>query len=165
MLGVADAEEAPRKVPVPALPRTIRVTSPEFGEGGRIPARFTCAGAGVSPAFAWSGVPADAVALAVVVSDPDAPRSTFMHWLVTGLPPRDGRFAEGAAPAGAVELPNSGREPGWYPPCPPSGVHRYVFAVHALDAAVTAPSSQDALDAIGRHPLAWGTLTGLVPAR
>lgn len=153
------------RVPEPTAPRTIRVSSPDFTEGAAIPEAVTCRGDGTSPAFAWSGVPEGTVALAVVVSDPDAPRGTFLHWLVTGLPPVDGAFERGAAPDGAVELASSTGELGWCPPCPPSGTHRYVFAVHALDAHVTAASSQATLDAIAAHTLAWGTLTGLVAAR
>lgn len=151
-------------IPQPALGRTLTVTSPSFADGGAIPVHFTCHGAGPSPAFAWTGVPSDAVALAVVVSDPDAPRGTFLHWLVTGLPARDGRFAEGAAPDGAREWPSSARKPGWYPPCPPGGTHRYVFAVYALDAPVAGFTSQEVLDQIGAHTVAWGSLTGLVRA-
>ena len=110
------------QIPEPASPRTITVTSPDFDEGGHLPERFTCLGGGSSPAFAWTGVPADAVALAVVVSDPDAPRGAFLHWLVTGLAARDGEFDRGGAPDGAVELASSTRAVGWCPPCPPSGV-------------------------------------------
>lgn len=163
--GASDTESSHRggemKVPTPQLPRTIDVTSPEFDEGRPIPARFTCRGSGVSPAFKWSGVPEEAVAVAVIVSDPDAPRGTFLHWLVTGLPGEDGGFDEGAAPRGR-ELINSANEAGWCPPCPPSGTHRYIFAVHALDQPVTASSSQPALDEIADHTIAWGSLTGLV---
>ncbi len=146
----------------PDLPRTIRVTSPEFSQGKAIPARFTCAGQGVSPSFGWSGVPAGAASVAVVVSDPDAPGGTYLHWLVTGLPARDGAFGEGCAASGGRELPCSAGRPGWVPPCPPSGTHHYHFAVHALDAPVVAETSQQALDEIAAHTVAWGVLTGLV---
>lgn len=152
------------QVPEPDLPRTIAVTSPDFADGMVLPTRFSCAGEGVSPAFAWSGVPTGSAGLAVVVHDPDAPRGTFVHWLVTGLAPTDGSFPGGSAPPGAREWPNSGRSTGWVAPCPPSGTHRYVFAVHALDAPLRAASSQDALEQIGRHTVAWGTLTGRVTA-
>lgn len=152
-------------VPQPTLHRTIEVASRDFVEGGVIPDPFTCHGPGASPAFTWSGVPADATTVAVVVSDPDAPSGTFLHWLVTGLPAADGGFPAGATVAGAREWANSGRTTGWYPPCPPSGTHRYVFAVFALDAHVEAGSSQEALQAIDAHVVAWGTLTGLVRAR
>ncbi|MEA5154241.1 YbhB/YbcL family Raf kinase inhibitor-like protein [Raineyella sp.] len=153
------------KVPQASLSRTVRVTSPEFTDGGPIPLRFTCQGQGLSPAFAWSGVPPQATSLAVVVSDPDAPHGTFVHWLVTGLPARDGGFREGSAPPGAREMPNSARTPGWFAPCPPSGTHRYVFAVYVLDVPVRGASSQHVLDEIGEHTVAWGSVTGLVRAR
>lgn len=152
-------------VPYPSLPRTIQVTSPSFTDGEALPDRFTCHGRGYTPALAWAGVPSHAVALALVVSDPDAPRSTFLHWLLTGLPGRDGHLDEGRAPAGAKQWPNSAGKPGWYPPCPPGGSHRYVFAVHALDAVPHGASSEQVLDAIGAGTIVWGALTGLVRGR
>lgn len=152
------------QVPQPDLPATLVVSSPHFVEGGRVPARFTCRGEGLSPGLAWSGVPAEALDLAVIVSDPDAPRGTYLHWLFTGLEPRDGSFGDGAPPRGAREFPNSARSTGWVPPCPPSGTHRYLFAVYALDAGVRAASSEDALAQIRRHVIAWGALTTLVSA-
>ena len=150
------------KIPKPAMAATIAVTSPEFSEGAPIPARFTCKGEGGSPAFSWQGVPADAAELAVVMSDPDAPLRTFLHWLVTGIPAADGGFAEGAAPAGAREWGNSGGKQGWYPPCPPFGTHRYFFQVFALDAPVSGDTSNDALKQIAAHTIAWGSLMGTV---
>src|SRR5437763_714320 len=66
---------------------TIKVTSGAFAEGELIPAQFTCAGANVSPPLAWTDVPAEAKALALVVDDPDAPRGTWVHWVVYNLPP------------------------------------------------------------------------------
>ncbi|MGZ4639021.1 MAG: hypothetical protein ACXV2J_08165, partial [Actinomycetes bacterium] len=52
---------------------TLTVRSPAFAEGGPIPRDFTCKGANISPPLQWSGVPSTARALALVVSDPDAP--------------------------------------------------------------------------------------------
>lgn len=153
------------RIPQPPVARTLAVTSPAFAEGQPIPARFTCAGDGTSPAFVWTGVPAGTVEVAVIVSDPDAPRGTFLHWLVYGLPPRDGGFAEGRAPEGAHQGVNSARTADWCPPCPPSGTHRYIVAVHALDARIAPAPTEQVLAAIGRHTLAWGTLTGTVTAR
>lgn len=153
------------KVPQPRLTRTMTVSSPAFTDDGPIPARFTCQGEGLSPALTWAGAPAAAVELALVVSDPDAPHGTFLHWLVTGVAPRDGRLPEGAAPTSSRELPNSARTPGWFAPCPPSGTHRYIFAVHAVDRRLRGESSQHVLDEIADHTIAWGSLTGLVRAR
>lgn len=150
------------RIPQPELATSITVTSPGFAAGDPIPDRFTCKGEGISPALSWAGVPAGTRSVALIVSDPDAPRATFLHWLVTGLPGADGGLVEGGAPAGARQWPNSGRSASWVPPCPPSGTHRYFFGVYALDAAVDASTTEQVLQQIGRHTMAWGTLQGVV---
>ena len=149
-------------VQLPSTPPTITVASPDFEEGGVIPERFTCEGLGLSPAILWAGVPDDAVSLAVIVSDPDAPGGTFLHWLVTELEPRDGSFERGVPPEGATEWPNSIDEARWCPPCPPSGTHRYIFSVHALDSRVVGDTSQQVVDEVIAHTVEWGRITGLV---
>jgi Raf kinase inhibitor-like YbhB/YbcL family protein len=152
------------KVPEPDVAKTIVVTSPAFGEGQVIPRQHTCQGAGRSPELGWRGVPDDAESLALVVSDPDAPSGTFVHWLLYDLPPRDGELTSGASPASAREGDNSAGRKGWYPPCPPSGTHRYEFTIYALGKPVSGRSAQGILDEIGRAAIASGTLTGLVRA-
>lgn len=146
-----------------AVPTTITVTSPAFGEGAAIPREYTCRGAGRVPPLRWRGVPGEAKSLALVVSDPDAPRGTFVHWVVYDLAPDDGGLT-GGPPAGAREAENSAGRTGWFPPCPPSGTHRYVFTVHALEEGVRGRSTQDVLDDIERRSIGRGTLTGLVAA-
>lgn len=153
------------KIPAPHSAKTIAVSSPHIAEGQPIPSRHTCAGAGVSPPLEWSGVPGGAASVAVVVSDPDAPRGTFLHWLIYDLPGADGTLAEGTVPAHARECENSARRIGWYPPCPPQGTHRYIFAVYAIDTVIGDGTAEHVLDEISRHAVAWGTLTGLVSAR
>ena len=148
------------EVPEPAGARVV-VTSPAFREGGAIPDRYTCRGAGDWPELSWSGLPADATGVAVVVSDPDAPDGTFVHRIVTGLPPRDGTLGA-RPPAGAREADNSRGDPGWTPPCPPSGTHHYRFTVIALDketGLAQGASLDDALAAVDEHATARGTLT------
>ena len=152
------------KVPEPGVAKSITVTSRAFADGRQIPREHTCKGAGSPPDLAWRGVPDGAASLALVVSDPDAPRGTFVHWVLYDLPPRDGGLASGDSAPGAREAENSGGKPGWYPPCPPSGTHRYVFAVYALSGPASGRSTQDILDDIGRRAVASGTLTGLVSA-
>ncbi|QGF24585.1 hypothetical protein Rai3103_14150 [Raineyella fluvialis] len=50
------------------------------------------------------------------------------------------------------------------PALSPSGTHRYVFAVYALDAVSRGSSTQHVLDEIADHTVAWGSVTGLVRA-
>ena len=147
--------------PTHAGPDALSVTSSAFSDGARIPDEFTCRGAGHAPPLAWAGVPPSAAALAVVVVDPDA--GDYYHWVVLDLP------ASSSALSGpsAVEARNSRGSTGWTPPCPPSGTHHYRFTVYALDAPTGVPGGGDtakAVDAIARHAIAHGTLTGGVSA-
>jgi phosphatidylethanolamine-binding protein (PEBP) family uncharacterized protein len=52
---------------------SLAISSAAFHDNGEIPAVHTCEGEDLSPPLHFSGVPADAVTLALVVDDPDAP--------------------------------------------------------------------------------------------
>ena len=116
------------------------LVSTDFLDTDLMPERLTCRGAGTSPALSWTGVPEDAVALALVVRDLNA--GGFVHWVVTGIDPSLQGIGEGGLPEGAVEGPNGAGTVGWTPPCPPagSGRHHYTFQLLALPAVVIAPS-------------------------
>ena len=63
-----------------------------FGNGAEIPKPFTCEGGDRSPPLSWSGLPASAKSIALVVDDPDAPdpaapKTTWVHWVLYDLPP------------------------------------------------------------------------------
>jgi phosphatidylethanolamine-binding protein (PEBP) family uncharacterized protein len=73
------------KAPAPAAPESIRLTSPAFHDGGRIPVRFTCSGKGSPPPLSWSGVPRSARSLALLVEDPDAPSGTTYGMVAPGV--------------------------------------------------------------------------------
>lgn len=152
------------RVPEPTGTQTIEVTSPAFSDGEQIPPAFTCKGDGGAPPLAWQGVPAEAASLALVVSDPDAPSGTFVHWVLYDLQASDGALPADEVPPGAREADNSAGERGWYPPCPPSGTHHYRFTVYALGEPLTEGRTQALLDEIGEVAVAQGTLTGLVSA-
>lgn len=113
-------------------PDVITVSSPAFREGHPIPARFTCDGHGQSPPLAWDDVPAEAAALALVVDDPDAPRRTFVHWVLLDIPVGTRVLDANEVPSGAVQARNSAGHPSYFGPCPPSGLHHYRFTVYAL---------------------------------
>src|SRR5262245_24012944 len=106
--GSAAEQEEPT---VPDVQTTITVTSSAFTEGRAIPVEFSCDGAGRIRPLAWSGAPADAAALALVVDDPDAPSGTFTHWAVLDLPSGTSQLAGESLPSGAVQAMNSGGRP------------------------------------------------------
>jgi Raf kinase inhibitor-like YbhB/YbcL family protein len=116
-----------------ALPEPISVSSPAFTAGSAIPKRFTCDGDDVSPPLAWSGVPTATVEVALVLDDPDAPRGTYVHWIVVGLDPASTKLAEATVPLGVRQVRNSAGKAGYTGPCPPGGpAHHYRFTIYAL---------------------------------
>ena len=143
--------------------QTLQVSSTEFASNGDIPTDFTCEGSNISPPLAWSTVPAATKSIAILVEDPDAPKGTVTHWLVTGIAPTTTSIGkEGNLPAGAVSMKNVKGETGYTGPCPPSGRHHYHFRVFALDVAkVKAATREDFLSEIKHHTLAAGDLVGM----
>lgn len=118
------------------------LTSQAFHAGGEIPRRYTCTGADVSPPLAWSGVPANAQSLVLIVDDPDAPdpaapRMTWVHWVLYNIPATAPGFQEGVTvgglPAGTLEGTNDFHRTTYGGPCPPVGRHRYFHKLYALD--------------------------------
>jgi Raf kinase inhibitor-like YbhB/YbcL family protein len=151
--------------PTPKAAKKMRLTSPYFRDGQRIPARFTCDGEDVSPALEWSKVPPDARELALLVEDPNKGGSTFVHWIAWGiLPPREA--VPVAAEAGTLKQgKNSFGDIGYGGPCPPKGdpPHRYVFNIYALRTPLGLPNGADAQtvrQAIAPVADAQGILTG-----
>ncbi|MEV4261291.1 YbhB/YbcL family Raf kinase inhibitor-like protein [Kribbella sp. NPDC049584] len=152
------------KEPAVTAPTSITVTSPVLREGDTIPSKYTCDGKGTSPPLAWTGTPANAKALALVVDDPDAPRGTFTHWVLLDLDSRTSSIAEGTTPPGAKQANNSAGKPSYYGPCPPSGTHHYRFTVYALSKATNLADGagfDEALEAIDAATIARGRLTAL----
>ena len=143
---------------------SIALTSEAFSPGGRIPSRFTCDGADVSPPLAWMP-PEGAATLAIVMRDIDVPGRTFVHWMVTGLRARTRGLRAGQVPATARQLPSSLGTSRYRGPCPPPGdpPHRYVFTLYALTAQPSIPAGTpgpQAQQAIMRAAGAQGSLTG-----
>jgi Raf kinase inhibitor-like YbhB/YbcL family protein len=148
--------------PLPDTAGKVGISSPSFQNGGTIPNRYTCSGAGNAPPLRFSGVPAKARELALLVEDADA--NYFLHWTVLGIPPST-RTLAGKPPPGAIETENGFGDRGWGAPCPPEGdkPHRYFFGVYALDAPLGLDASASAAevhDAVAKHALAAGTLVG-----
>ena len=141
----------------------MKITSEIFENNGRIPAEYTCNGGGTQPPLKISGVPESAKSLALIVDDPDAPSGDFIHWLVWNIAPHTTSIENGRVP-GAVEGHTSLSKPGWVPPCPPLGTHRYYFKLYALDTELVIPASfgkADLLQAMTGHVLEQATLLGL----
>src|SRR5271169_5072865 len=60
----------------------MQLISTAFAEGASIPVRYTCDDKGLSPPLRWNGAPAGAKTLVFIADDPDAPRGTWVHWVL-----------------------------------------------------------------------------------
>lgn len=156
----------------------LKVASLAFADHAPLPQKYTADGPGTSPPVQWSGVPAAATDVVLIVEDADAPTpQPLVHAIVHGLVNEAGSagaLAEGAMNPGG---PGDDDEPAaamgrnsyllarWLPPDPPPGhgVHRYVFQVFALGPGEALPSKpgRDALrQAVADRGLASGSLIG-----
>ena len=148
----------------PSGAATINVRSPAFAAGAMIPATFSCRGSNRPIPLTWTGVPAGAASVAMIMDDPDAPSGTFTHWVVFNLPATSRGITNGRLPAGAAQAQNGRGQAAYTGPCPPSGTHHYRFTVYAEPRRLplqTGASLPEALAAIRSNPLASGRLTGL----
>ena len=119
----------------------MNLTSPDFGEGGNIPERFTCDGNDISPTLKIDGIPKGAKSLVLIVDDPDAPGGNFTHWLVWNIVPDLTEIIANKLPAHALQGVNDFGKSKYSGPCPPAGVHRYYFRLYALDTTLTLPQT------------------------
>ena len=150
--------------------KTIPMSSAAFGDGGLIPREYTADGRNDSPPLEWGDPPPAARSFALICDDPDAPRGTFVHWVLYNLP-ADLRHVGPALPQSPT-LPNGARQGtnsfgrlGYGGPSPPPGPqHRYQFKLYALDTVVpldTGATKDQLLEAMRGHTLAEGILTGM----
>jgi Raf kinase inhibitor-like YbhB/YbcL family protein len=131
------------QAPAPAM----LLTSPAFANGGEIPRKYTCDGESASPPLRIVNVPPAAKALALIVEDRDAPGGTFTHWVVWNMKADRLVVDEGHPPDGAEQGKNDFGKDGWGAPCPPSGEHRYVFRLYALDERISPHPTRDSVEA------------------
>lgn len=148
--------------------RFMKIESNSFSHNSSIPSQFTCDGNNTSPHLAFSGVPKNAKSLALISDDPDAPRGTWVHWLVWNIDPATTEIRERTTPQGAVEGTTSFGKTGYGGPCPPSGIHRYFFKLYALDAVLDLGTDADkaALEnAMDGHIIDRAEMIGLYESR
>ncbi len=152
---------SPAATPSPSSAARLAVTSTAFADGSSIPVKYTCQGESISPPLKWTSAPAATASYALIVEDPDAPSGTFTHWVAFDLPASQTELPEGARVA--AEGKNSAGKTGYAGPCPPSGTHRYIFTVYALDLPslkLESPTRAQVLEAMAGHILASGQLMG-----
>ena len=140
-----------------ASTETFTLHTNAFVNQSTIPILYTCDGKDISPPLEWTHVPDKTQALALILSDPDAPGGTFYHWVVYNIPQTATSLPQGTQtlPAGSVAGKNSWNKAQYNGPCPPKGsTHTYWFSLYALSSNLALPAGADAkevLNAMQNH--------------
>jgi Raf kinase inhibitor-like YbhB/YbcL family protein len=189
-LGTAAAQEGGRGGRGGGPPAPMKINIPGFPDGGVIPVKYANVNAptgSVSPAIEWSGVPASAVTIALILHDadvasrpsastlPGASSDDTLLWAIFNIPatamglpenvPHDVKLDDGS-----VQIKYTDGVPrlaigvtGYFGPSPPPGApHHYIFDFFALDTKLDPGinSREDLVKAISGHVRAKGVYFG-----
>lgn len=137
---------------------SLALAATPFDDGEEIPPRYTCEGEDVNPELQISGVVDRAETLTLIVDDPDAGSTPFVHWLLWNVPASVETIPESVAAEerppfadGARQGTNSAGEIGYMGPCPPTGdgphSYRYRLSAVASTLELAAGADQNGLEA------------------
>ena len=138
----------------------MRIESSDFKDNGFLPKKFTCDGENVPPHLKWKDFPEKTKSFALTIRDPDAPSGDFKHWLVFDIP-KDVHEIKNSLPENAREIENDSGERSYMGPCPPSGVHKYIFSIFALDVENLAAGRDDFFGKLEKHKIDSAKIVGL----
>ncbi len=124
----------------PSGSSALQVTSSSFTDGGTIGSQYTCHGADISPALAWTPVDG-AECYAVIMDDADSMPVDFVHWNLWEISPLTQTIPEFSTDGtpGVNDFGNVG----YGGPCPPpDGPHTYTISVFGLTGSACDPANQ-----------------------
>jgi len=105
-----------------------------------IPLKYTANGQNISPSLFVESIPEGTQSLVLIVDDPDAPKGTFVHWVVWNIAPTIRTISDGAPELNQMHVKQGDNDAGqrnYFGPKPPPGKpHRYFFKIYALDLPV-----------------------------
>jgi len=147
----------------------MKLTSPVFKHQALIPFAYTCEGQNISPRLEWTEQPQLTRTLALIMDDPDATSGTWVHWVIFNIPSTSNSLEESFPKElefqnGTRQGVNSSGLIGYTGPCPPSGTHRYIFKLYALERVLdleAGSTKDDLLKAMQNHILEETHLIGL----
>jgi Raf kinase inhibitor-like YbhB/YbcL family protein len=147
----------------------FELTSSALKAKEKIPKEYTCDGSDISIPLSWNDVPERTKGFALIADDPDAPRGTWVHWVLYDIPAEVRELSAGigheeSLQNGAKQGKNDFGKVGYGGPCPPGGpAHRYHFKLYALNEMTglrPRATKQQLLDAMKGHVLGEAQLTG-----
>lgn len=124
----------------------LKISSSAFENDGHIPVKYTCDGANVNPPLKIENTPRETKSFALIFDDIDAPRGSYVHWILWNIDPTIKEIRENSVPEGAVQGINDFKKYNYGGPCPPGRAHRYVFKIFALDSRLNLDSNSTKAD-------------------
>ena len=115
----------------------MKLKSPAFEHGGKIPSTYTCDGKNFNFPLEIKNVPPETKALVLIMDDPDVPMSVrkdglWVHWVIYNIPPTTTSIPENSKPPGIEGKGTEGKNH-YQGPCPPDREHRYFIKLYAID--------------------------------
>ena len=147
--------------------RRMLLQSKTLREHRPSPLQHTAQGGNISPPFSWTDMPRHTISLALILADVDAPIGKRFHWGLCNIPPMLDELPKNLddsfrLPDGMVQVVNDMGRTGFYGPGFPSGQHRYIFRLFALDKQLELSRMNTCsamLKMIKGHILAFDTIT------
>lgn len=155
--------------------QTLRVSSPDFEEGGWIPLKNTARGEDLSPQFKLSGISEKGETIAITMDDSSHPLfPDYNHWLIWNIPVMidippgitHGKCVKTLG--GASQGIAYGRYRYKGPKPPLKLIHNYAFTFYILDCRLDLPAKsrkKDLITAMDRHILQKTVMTGKFQSR
>jgi Raf kinase inhibitor-like YbhB/YbcL family protein len=159
----------------------INIMSKSFGNNGNhIPKKYACqhyGGYDISPQLSWQLLTPllsnQIKSYALICEDPDASNGSFVHWIIqhipvdiTNLPENISANKKSLDEYQIIQGINDFGNYGYGGPCPPTGSHRYLFTIFALDIERLNCNNCDKhkfYEKIKNHIVAKGTIIGIFP--
>ncbi len=134
-----------------------------FNEGEKIPDKYTAYGEDINPPLEIIDVPGNAKSLVLILEDPDAPGKIWTHWILWNIPPKTNKIKENNFPEKAKQGLNDFGKTSYGGPNPPSGTHKYLFKLYALDIFLNldeGSKKNEVIESLQGHVLSKAVLKG-----
>ncbi|MCH1430120.1 MAG: YbhB/YbcL family Raf kinase inhibitor-like protein [Chlamydiales bacterium] len=110
---------------------SLELSSPDFRHRSYMPKHLSAFHQNISPELNIADVPDDCRSLVLIMEAPDASDKDKVHWLMYNINPKTQSIPKGRS-SGMLGL-NDFKKSRYMGPKPPSGTHRYLFKLYALD--------------------------------
>lgn len=118
----------------------FKVASDAFKNNNYIPIKYTASAENISIPLKLEHTPKDGKTIAIIMDDPDASKTPFIHWMIWNISASIDEIKENILPTskveelgGAIQGYNDFKTIGYSGPNPPSGIHNYNIHVYILD--------------------------------